>query len=418
MGVDGHPWHRLTTDLPGALMDTFSSRRRRFAAALLLPFVLLLAGCGRLTADFEITSVDEISVAMDIGIDETYLSMMGGTYASAQDLCDEMLAEEDPGAWGSADVESYEEDGIWGCRISGVIERADFGSDLQLSEDGGEYHLVMDTGSSFGYSEEDLESLEYLGDYEFRISFTFPGEILTSAGGTIDGSTVTYDDPADLLNNGVDITAEAGGGFPWLIVVIVAVVLILLALLVIAAVIFFVLRARRAKNTPTSGFGPSGTPGAPGAPGAPGVPPAPGAPGDPGGPGASASFGAVGAAGSPYGSPAPSPGPAAPAAPQWGAQPSSPAAPVQPSPPAQPGQPSAPQWGPPAHAPQAPQQPAPPQQQPWSHPDQQQGQQPWSQPPAPQQDPNAQYDQAGQDAWNQDPQNPGSQPPGSQNQGW
>ena len=78
------------------------------------------------------------------------------------------------------------------------------------------------------------------------MTFTFPGKIIESNGGKIDGNTVTYTDIDDFYT-GIDITAESGG-FPWLIVIIIVVVLGFLLLLVLAAIIFFVIRARRKKT--------------------------------------------------------------------------------------------------------------------------------------------------------------------------
>lgn len=283
-------------------MDTITSRRKRIAALVLLPFVLLLAGCGRLSADFEIKDVDTLEISMDLAIESSFLDEMGQSFDSPQAMCDDLTGGMDDEVL-SAPVEAYEDGSTWGCRISGVSDRADFGEGLDLTEQDGEYHLTMDLGSE-GITQSDLDMMESLygidmSDFDFQVSFTFPGKIISSQGGEIDGSTVTYTDLAD-FSNGVDITAEANG-FPWLVVIIVVLVIGFFLLLAIAAVIFFLVRARRQKN---NGSGPNG-PGAPAAYGAAGA----------------AGAGVAGAAASPFGTSPSSAPPATPqGGPQWGPQ--------------------------------------------------------------------------------------------------
>lgn len=347
-------------------MNTISARRR-LLAVLVLPFVLLLAGCGRLYADYEIQDADTMNLAFDVGFQSSYAEQQ---FDSADALCEEMQAE--GSSFGDVEVTAYDEDGIWGCRAEGIMERGEFGDGMELAEEGGEYHLTFDLGADQAPTQEDIDMLAsgYGADasaFDFRMSFTFPGKVLESAGGTVDGKTVTYTDLTE-LSQGVDITAESSG-FPWVIVIIIVLVVGFLLLLVLAAVIFFVVRSRRAKGGPK---GPGGSgPAAPAAPAAFG--------------------GAAGAASM-------SAGDAPPAAPQggqsWGQAPPPPAAPQggqgqpwsQPSPPAPQGD-QGQQWGQPGGGSQD--------QQGWSQPPQQ-GQQGWNgQPP---QDPQG---------WSRPPQPPG-----------
>lgn len=339
-------------------MHTISARRR-LTALLVLPFLLLLAGCGRMYADFEVQDVDTIELNLDIGIDPQYLE---GLYGSAEEMCTAM--QEDDGIYSEVVPEPYEEEGLWGCRGSGVIERADFGSGIQLTADNGEFHLVMETGSA-GFSGDELSSYDTdFQQFDFRMSFAFPGDVIDSRGGEIDGDTVTYTSMSD-ISAGVDITAESGG-FPWLIVIVIVLVLGFFLLLVLAAVAFFVIRARRNRGG-SGGIGGSGGPAAPAAP---------------------AAFGAGAASpGQPWGGQAsPPPAPQGGQGQPWGGQ----ASPPPPGPHDGQGRPWDGQASPPPPAPQG--------DQPWSQPPQQQpGQQP---PPGPQPPP-------GQQGWNQPPQNPG-----------
>lgn len=324
-------------------MHTIPARRRRLAALLLLPFLLVLAGCGRLNADFEIVDASTINLSMDVAFESQALE--DGGYTSAEDFCTDASGEESS-SLDSAQWEPYEENGMWGCRAEGVATAEDFGADLNLAEEGGELTLSLGSGLGVSQSDLDLYGTYYDTDaFDFRVSFTFPGDVIEASGGEIDGNTVVFSDPVE-FNDGVEITAEAGG-FPWLIIVIVAVVVGLLLVAVVAVAIFLVVRNRRggggSNGTPVpAAFGAAGTPGAPqgpGAPQAPGAQPGGGVGQSPGVPPQGGSWGQVQTA------PPPSP--------SWGGQPPQGG---QASPPAPQGSPS---WGgssaAPHGAPQSPQ---------------------------------------------------------------
>lgn len=255
-------------------MHTLTSRGRRLAALLILPFLLLLAGCGKIDATFDVKDVDTIDVSMDLAVNTDVIQEY---YSSAEEFCASSESEES-GSFGTATWEPYEKDGMWGCTIEGTLTRDDFGSGFELTEENGELHLVMDMGSS-AVTEEDLAVFPEADQLQVNVVFSFPGEVTSSQGGTIDGSTVVYTDIVE-LSQGVDITAKSGG-FPWLVVIIILVVLGLLALLVIAAIVFFVIRSRRKRDG--GGNGSSQAPVAPDAFGAAAYPGAPAAPGSPAG---------------------------------------------------------------------------------------------------------------------------------------
>ncbi|AXK46123.1 LppM family (lipo)protein [Brachybacterium saurashtrense] len=219
---------------------TSISTRRRLLAALLLPFVMVLAGCGKLHADFDIQDVDRIDATFDVAIDEEFAA---GSWSSADEFCQDAEGETLVDDADAPTVEPYEEDGRFGCVITGVITSDDYDSEFSLTEEDGEYHLVMSGDPSIDTSEIEGYGLEI----DFRMTFTFPGEILEAPGGQIDGSSVTYTE-MDVLAQGIDIRAEAGGSFPWVIVLVVVLVLGFLLLLVLAAAIFLVVRSRRKKN--------------------------------------------------------------------------------------------------------------------------------------------------------------------------
>ncbi|WP_394216487.1 LppM family (lipo)protein [Brachybacterium vulturis] len=227
------------------------STRHRLLAVLLLPFLMVLAGCGKLHADLEIQDVDTINLSYDLAIDKDVLA---GAYGDADTMCSAMTEKLSIGGELAPEVESYEEGGQLGCLVSGVITRDNFGSDLSLTEEDGEYHLVLtgDEAAQFGDPA--------MADFDVRITFTFPGEVIESNGGEVEGDSVTYTDLTQVMQ-GVDIRADAGG-FPWIIVIVVVLVLGFLVLLLLAVIAFFVIRARRNRG---GGSTPSGMPGGYGA---------------------------------------------------------------------------------------------------------------------------------------------------------
>ena len=113
-------------------------------------------------------------------------------------------------------------------------------------------------------------------DFDFRMTFTFPGTIIEASGGEVDGNSVTFTDVNE-VTQGVDIRADASS-FPWVIVVVAVLIIGFLFLVVLAAVVFFVLRARRNKSTPAAVPGAYSAASAQGAPqGQPGQPASSGA---------------------------------------------------------------------------------------------------------------------------------------------
>ena len=159
------------------------SIRRRLAAVLLLPFLLVLAGCGKLHADFDIQDVDTINVSYDVAFDEQF---MAGQYSSADSMCSDM--QDEMGVMGemAPDVDPYEKDGQLGCVVTGVMTSDNFGTGFDLTEEDGEYHLAIEGDEGMS---ADLGSP--MGDLDFRMTFTFPGAIIEASGGEVDGPSPT-----------------------------------------------------------------------------------------------------------------------------------------------------------------------------------------------------------------------------------
>jgi hypothetical protein len=390
---------------------TPTTRIRRLGAALLLPVVLLLAGCGKLTADFDIKDENSYDIDLDFALDKS-IAQDQLMISSPDEFCGELDSESSE--FTDSQLESYEKDDMWGCKVSGTVPKSGFGDGFDITKQDDQLHLSIEGDSSFDTSEYD--SIPGAGDFEFSMTFTFPGKVTSSTVGEVKGKTVTLSSPNDLAG-GVDIYAKDSGSAVGIIIAVVIVLLVLVVLAVAAVVIILVVRNKK-KNTPPP---PAPFGAAPGAPGAPGMPGAPGNAGPYGAP----------TSGAPAGDPnQPQPYPGAPAGQQPG-QPQGqdafgqhqPLAPDTPqwNPAPQPGQsapsPQAPggqqQWGqqPPQWGQQSPQQPGSPQQPPQAPP---WGQQPpqappagspqeqqWGQQPGAQQSPQA-------PPWGQQPPQPGS----------
>ncbi|SLM94794.1 proline-rich domain-containing protein [Brachybacterium nesterenkovii] len=349
-----------------------STWRRRIAALLILPFLLVLAGCGKFDGTIEVKDADTLHLTFLIGIDKSMGDMAQIT--SSQAMCDTFTENQDGITSGPDRTTPVDDPDMYACEVEGTTTRDTWGSGIELTESDGEYHLVLDA-SSAGMTGDDASMLTGL---DFNLKITFPGKVVSSSTGTIDGNSVVFTD-IDELMNGVDITAKkSSSGLLWIVLAVGALIgLVVLGALILGAVL---LLRRRGKSTPVAapgGYGAGAS--APAAPAAYGAPSPAAPPAAPGGYGASSP-----GAPSPYGSPqsAPQTGgaswaapsaqpPAQPpasgshAAPPQGGQ--APQAPGMPSAPGAPAAPGAPQQGQPWQNPpqggQAPQAP-----QPWDRP--------------------------------------------------
>lgn len=235
-----------------------TARRRRLMAVLAMPLIVLLAGCGRFTADFEIQDVDTMQLNLDVGVETAWIE---GEFASPEEMCED-LSSGDEGVYNEVPFEPYDEDGMWGCRATGTVDRADFGQGIELSEEDGEFHLAIAGDEAAPVTQSDLDMIGASG-FEFRMSFTFPGAVIEASGGEVDGNTVTYTSIGE-VSQGIDVRAEAGG-FPWLIVVVAVLVVGFLLLVALAVVGFLIYRSRRGTGGGDSGVDSAGGVGAPAA---------------------------------------------------------------------------------------------------------------------------------------------------------
>jgi hypothetical protein len=206
---------------------------------------LLLAGCFRVDMDIEVSPDNTASGTAIVAIDESLLELSG---QSADQIFSDVDTSDLPEG---ASVEEYAQDGFVGQEIrfedvplteftsSETFSGSGLGDELTISREG---DVFVVTGA-LDMSGEQFTGTEipqqFLDNFEFTISITFPGEVISSTG-EVDGNTVTWR-PKVGENTRLEARASAipSSSFPWLIVLLVAIGAFLLG-----AVAFLLMRRR------------------------------------------------------------------------------------------------------------------------------------------------------------------------------
>ncbi|WP_291793571.1 hypothetical protein [Brevibacterium sp.] len=265
------------------------------AAALL---ALVLSGCVKFNADFQISKEETVSGSLAISADPQMFEDMGEPIDESEIDRSVEEAQNDPSMPEGVTVEKIkDDDGYLGMLMKFDDVPADelASTDSAASEFGAPSVDGIDIASADGQITFDMPnpvsamgseagmggggSMRSVFD-EARVAVTFPGAVTNAEGAEISGKTATWD-LRDFDGDTLSATAKAGG-FPWLIVLIIVGAVIVLG--GAGLIVFLVLRSRK-KQAQGPGA-PGGFPGAPGGyPGGPGgYPGGPGAPAGPGGP--------------------------------------------------------------------------------------------------------------------------------------
>ena len=214
--------------------------------------VLLLAGCFRVDMDVEVSPENTVSGTAVIAIDESLVELSG---QSADQIFSEVDRSELPEG---ASVEAYSEDGFVGQQISfedvpleeftssDTFSGSGLGDELRIVRQGDEF-VVTGALDMSGEQFTDTEiPQQFLDNFEFTISITFPGEVISSTG-EVDGNTVTWE-PRVGENTTIEARASAipSSSFPWLIILLIA-----LGAFLLGAVAFLLMRRR--EPTPAEG---------------------------------------------------------------------------------------------------------------------------------------------------------------------
>ena len=217
---------------------------------------LLLAGCFKVNMDLEVSADDMVSGTAVIAVDESLLELSG---QSVDDLFAEMDLSDLPEG---STAEPYEEDGFVGQQITiEAVPLSEFagnetlsggatGEDLSIVREGDEFHVT----GGFDMSGEEFTGTEvpqeFMDNFEFQISITFPGEVISSTG-TVDGNTVTWE-PKIGQNTRIEAVASAipSSSSPVLLIVLIAV-----GALALGAIVYFLTHRTPAPAAgPTTGF--------------------------------------------------------------------------------------------------------------------------------------------------------------------
>ncbi len=213
---------------------------------------LLLAGCFKVNMDVEVSPENTVSGSAIIAVDESLIELSG---QSADQLFEDMDLSDLPAG---AQVEPYEGDGFVGQQITfDEVSLEDFtgentlsggaaGDELNIERRGDEFVVsgaIDMSGQEFTGTEIPEE---FMDNFEFRVSITFPGEV-KSATGDIDGNTVTWE-PTIGENTPVEAVASAipSASSPLLMILLIAA-----GALVLGAVVF--LLTHRKAPVPVSG---------------------------------------------------------------------------------------------------------------------------------------------------------------------
>lgn len=201
---------------------------KKIAALMLIPFMLVVAGCGKLDATVTVESPEKITLEGVVSIKKSSLEEVGMTPSQ---FCGDEALEEFTGET-KPDLKLEEKDDEVVCTFSGQKdEKNPMGDALKYDKESDTYTYKEASKGSFG---------DQAAAAGFKVDFTFvfPGKVTESSVGKIDGNKVHITDTKEYFSE-INIKAE-GSSFPWLIVIIVVVVVLLLVLaaVVIGALVF------------------------------------------------------------------------------------------------------------------------------------------------------------------------------------
>jgi len=211
-------------------------------AAALIPLALVLTGCVNLSMGLTINSDSDISVSATVGIDSSVAPMAGIT-----DMCDYLQQNGGFSLPGNINMQSSTNNGYLNCTISSTLTLADFSSatstGLSLTHTGGLYTFTFDSAAdTSSISPGELSSIIT----SMSISVTFPGAVVSHSGSsTVQGNTVTWTDPNDLLASTLTATGKdkasvlgslGSNGTPWGLIAGIVGAVVVIAVVIVAIV--------------------------------------------------------------------------------------------------------------------------------------------------------------------------------------
>lgn len=204
-------------------------------ALLLLPLLVILAGCVKFDAAFKISANDQVDINLLMAVQQQYSSLV-------REACTPDGSSNLP----AGTITPYSQDGFVGCTLkaSGIPLKQAFkdNSTYVITHENGKYTFWMkntntgtssDTASGTGSSA--MTSAMFT---TFRIAVTFPGEVTSHSGSsTVDGTTVTWTNPDDALTgDGLKASSKEASpllmALPWVLGLVGALLLGAIAVVV------------------------------------------------------------------------------------------------------------------------------------------------------------------------------------------
>ena len=202
---------------------------------------LLLTGCIKLDMDLDVSADDTVSGTVVFAFSKQLLQLTGQSVDELFKDGASSLPSDAPGT----STAPYEDDRFVGQKITfDHVELSRFnaeGSDLTIEHVGDEFHVAgsMDlSGSATGSTTGGIGDISQFGSTaQISITLAFPGKVISSTTGEIDGNSVTW---TPKLGETTDLTTVASAvpsnSFPWLWVLIGVGVLVLVGVLLVVLV--------------------------------------------------------------------------------------------------------------------------------------------------------------------------------------
>ena len=233
------------------------------AAVVALLAAVLLGGCLKLDADLTVSDDDTVDGTFVFGVDKQLLALTGQDAGSLTEQVQPDM-ETDAPTTGAITAEPYEDDDFVGATVTfSDVPLDDF--NVPGAEGPGNALTITHTGEQFEVSGEldfelgglpgggglpNIDELLASSEPELSIALTFPGEV-TSANGSIDGCTVTWE-PSLTEPTSFEATADDSGGctesIKWWAWILIG----LGVLVVIGGIVAIVRTIKQEKSRPSS----------------------------------------------------------------------------------------------------------------------------------------------------------------------
>ena len=212
-----------------------ASRHMRRCLVLIIAPLLLLAGCAKFDTAMEIKDENHVHLKSTVGVSKSIASTSDDPLVSELSDCNNSKGSAGTGSDGK--VEKFEDDNYIGCIIAGETTAANLDKEvgMQITFDKNEvsFKMTSDLFRDSGRSDRTPDASMFS---DFKVSVTFPGKVLSHSGSSkVDGNTVTWTDPNDLLfGSGLTATSKRSNGIPtWAWIVVAVAVLAIVGIVVV-----------------------------------------------------------------------------------------------------------------------------------------------------------------------------------------